>query len=99
MNYLVYGGCKYTQVRHAIYCKKCRDTIESKVNHDYKYCMCGAVGIDGGCLRGNRYIGRADDMETRSMYIAMINKKRLWLPQEIIELHFKKISQSKTNKQ
>jgi len=91
MNYLVYGGCKYTQVRHAIYCKKCRCTIESKVNHDYKYCICGAVGIDGGCLRGNRYIGSPEDMETRSMYIAMVNKKRLWLPQEIIELHFKRL--------
>jgi hypothetical protein len=52
--------------------------------------MCGAVGIDGGCLRGNRYIGSADDMETRSMYIAIVDKKRLWLPQEIIELHFKR---------
>jgi len=30
MNYILYAGLKYSQIRHAIYCKKCKETIESK---------------------------------------------------------------------
>lgn len=32
----------------AIKCPKCKDTIYSRANHDYHYCTCGAVAIDGG---------------------------------------------------
>lgn len=31
-----------------IKCKKCRDVIESKSVHDFKFCKCGAVAVDGG---------------------------------------------------
>lgn len=31
-----------------IKCKKCGDVIESKYTHDFKYCKCGAVCVDGG---------------------------------------------------
>lgn len=31
-----------------IKCLKCGDEIESKYRHDFKYCKCGAVAIDGG---------------------------------------------------
>ena len=31
-----------------IKCKKCGDVIESKSVHDFKYCRCGAVAVDGG---------------------------------------------------
>ena len=27
---ITYGGVEYIQVRHALYCKKCKETIESK---------------------------------------------------------------------
>jgi hypothetical protein len=53
MPHIIYAGIKYNQIRHAIYCKKCTDTIESLFQHDFKYCSCGAVGIDGGILNGN----------------------------------------------
>ncbi|WP_242227503.1 hypothetical protein [Bacillus cereus group sp. BfR-BA-01315] len=34
--------------RNAIQCRKCGDVIESKFTHDFKYCLCGSVGVDGG---------------------------------------------------
>ncbi|SEB22969.1 DUF7695 domain-containing protein, partial [Bacillus nitratireducens] len=34
--------------RNAIKCRKCGDIIESKFTHDFKYCSCGSVAIDGG---------------------------------------------------
>ena len=82
---IIYGGLRYTQTRHAIYCKKCKETIESKHVHDFKYCSCKAVGIDGGISAGNRILGNLGDMEDRSMYRAVIEKKKIWLPQSVIE--------------
>jgi len=82
---IIYGGLRYTQIRHAIYCKKCKETIESKHVHDFKYCSCKAVGIDGGISAGNRILGHLSDMEDRSMYRATIEKKKVWLPQIVIE--------------
>lgn len=29
-------------------CKLCGDIIESKYTHDFKWCKCGSVFIDGG---------------------------------------------------
>ena len=29
-------------------CRKCGDIIESKSGHDFKWCKCGAVAVDGG---------------------------------------------------
>jgi hypothetical protein len=77
---IVYGGLRYTQTRHAIYCKKCNETLESKHVHDFKMCSCGAVGIDGGISAGNRILGNRSDMEDRSMYCAIVDKKKVWLP-------------------
>ena len=31
-----------------IKCKKCGDIIESTHRHDFKFCKCGAVAVDGG---------------------------------------------------
>ena len=86
---IVYGGVKYTQIRHAIQCKKCLETIESKHIHDFKYCSCMAVGIDGGISDGNRILGSLSDIEDRSMYCAVIGGKRIWLPQCAIEENFR----------
>jgi hypothetical protein len=77
---IVYGGLRYTQTRHAIQCKKCLETIESKHIHDFKYCACGAVGIDGGISSGNRILGNICDIEDRSIYCAIVNKKKIFLP-------------------
>ena len=88
---IIYGGLRYTQTRHAIYCKKCKETIESKHVHDFKYCSCKAVGIDGGISAGNRILGNLSDMEDRSMYRAVIEKKKVWCPQAVIEERFLRI--------
>jgi hypothetical protein len=81
---IVYGGLRYTQVRHAVFCKKCNQTIESTYSYDFQLCSCGSIGIDGGVLDGNRIIGNRADMESRSMYKAIVNKKNIWLPLEVI---------------
>ena len=31
-----------------IRCKRCGDIIESKTAHDFKFCKCGVVAVDGG---------------------------------------------------
>jgi hypothetical protein len=77
---IVYGGVKYTQVRNAIYCKRCLVTIESTYANDFKMCSCGLVGIDGGLSGGGRILGNLADMENRSLYKAVVNGKKLWLP-------------------
>ena len=81
MSSIVYGGVKYFQVRHAIKCKKCLEVIESKEYHDYKSCSCMAVAIDGGIKEGNRILGNVSDIEDLRMYSAIIQKKRVWLPE------------------
>ena len=85
---IVYNSIRYTQTRHAIQCKKCLETIESKHRHDFKYCSCRAVGIEGGISAGNRILGNLSDIEDRSMYRAIIGNKKIWLPQFVIEGHF-----------
>ena len=88
MPFIVYAGLKYTQIRHAIKCRKCLETIESKNIHDLKYCSCGAVGIDGGISEGNRILGNLSDIEERSVYCAHILEKTFWLPPHVVEAHF-----------
>jgi hypothetical protein len=85
---IVYNGIRYTQTSHAIQCKKCLETIESKHRNDFKNCLCNSVGIDGGISAGNRIIGNLSDIEYRSTYCAIVNKKKIWLPQSVIDEHF-----------
>lgn len=85
---ITYGGLKYEQTRHAIYCKTCKTTVESKSTHDYKMCSCNTVGVDGGLESGNRIIGHKTAWEPRMMYVATVNKKKLWLPESEILKHF-----------
>ena len=39
---------KYKIVRNAAMCNKCGDIIESKYRHDFVWCKCGAIAVDGG---------------------------------------------------
>ena len=82
---IVYAGVRYIQTRHAIQCKKCLETIESKHRHDFKYCSCRAVGIDGGISAGNRILGHLSDIQDRSMYCAFVQRKKIYLPQHVID--------------
>lgn len=34
--------------KNVIKCRKCGDEIESKTLHDFKFCKCGSVAVDGG---------------------------------------------------
>jgi len=80
--FIIYGGVKYFKVRHAIYCKKCEQTIESNYQHDFKTCLCKSISIDGG-IEDGRILGNLNEMEDRSMYCAELGndkKFKLWLP-------------------
>ena len=48
-------------IHNRIKCNKCGDIIESNHRHDFKWCSCGAVAVDGG----HDYLKRAfrEDME------------------------------------
>jgi hypothetical protein len=78
---ILYDGVRYTQTKHAIQCRKCLETIESKHRHDFRYCSCGAVGIDGGISAGNRILGDLSNIDNKSRYMAMVQNKKIWLPQ------------------
>lgn len=41
-------------VRNRIRCKHCDDVIESKSVHDFKWCKCHSVFVDGGNEYGRR---------------------------------------------
>jgi len=82
---ILYGGVRYIQIRHAVYCKKCKETVVSKEPRDFVMCSCNSVGIDGGITEGNRILGDLINMQSRSIYLANVGNKKLWLPQTIIE--------------
>ena len=62
-------------IENKIKCKKCGEIIESKHRHDFKFCKCGAVAVDGGkdYLRrlGNQEdyedLSKVEDKEKQSM--------------------------------
>lgn len=54
-------------IHNRIRCKLCGDIIESEYTHDFKFCKCGAVAVDGG----KDYIrrdGNEEDYEDLSEY-------------------------------
>ena len=85
---ITYGGVKYTQIRHAISCKKCNEVIESKHRHDFKFCSCGTIAIDGGTEDGNRILGKLNDIEIRCVYCHTSKGRKIWLSPEVVEEHF-----------
>jgi hypothetical protein len=89
MSFIMFGGVRYQMERHAVFCKKCGETVESKSVHDYKMCSCGSAGVDGGPLAGNHILGNLSDMEPRSVYSAFIGNKKIWLPDFIVQQQFR----------
>ena len=53
--------------RNMAKCKKCGDVIESKYRHDFVYCSCQAIAVDGG-KDYLRRVGYPEDMEELSEY-------------------------------
>lgn len=60
-------------IRNAIRCKKCGDVIESKHRHDFKWCKCRSVFVDGG-LDYQRIGGNLENYENLVKY-EIIEKK------------------------
>jgi MinD superfamily P-loop ATPase len=46
-------------VSNQVRCKKCNDTPYSANRHDFKYCKCGAIAVDGGM----DYLKRVGDIK------------------------------------
>lgn len=44
-----------------IQCKKCKDIIESKYVHDFKWCVCRNIAVDVG-LEYLRRVGNLEDI-------------------------------------
>ena len=49
-----------------IQCNKCKDIIESKYVHDFKWCSCKSIAVDGGV----EYLRRLGNLE----YIIELSK-------------------------
>ncbi len=48
-------------------CPKCADVIWSRSTHDFKYCKCGAVYVDGG----RDYLKRGGDVMPKVVKIKL----------------------------
>lgn len=46
-------------IKNKIKCNKCGEVIESISVHDFKFCECGAVAVDGG----HEYLRRCGNCE------------------------------------
>ncbi len=57
-------------LKNVIQCKHCGDIIESTSTHDFKYCSCQTVFVDGGheYLRRGFLTSPEDDYEELSEY-------------------------------
>lgn len=53
-----------------IRCKHCGDIIESTYTHDFKFCSCGKVSVDGGksYLKRSFFTSPSDDFEELTEY-------------------------------
>ena len=52
-------------IKNAARCLKCNDVIESKSRHDFRWCSCGAIAVDGGLTYLKR-VGDPKDIEDLS---------------------------------
>jgi hypothetical protein len=46
-------------IRNSISCRKCGDDLVSEHRHDFRWCECGAVAVDGG----RAYLKRVGDLD------------------------------------
>ena len=57
-------------MRNRIKCLKCNDIIESKSRHDFVWCKCKSVAVDGGSGNGYmRRIGSSEDYEEMEEWV------------------------------
>lgn len=61
-----------------IRCRKCGDIIESKSVHDFRFCKCGSVAVDGG-HNYLRRVGNLEDWEDLSEYEVIEDENTIWM--------------------
>lgn len=54
-------------IRNAAQCLKCNDIVESVHRHDFRWCKCGAIAVDGG-KEYRRRVGDLDAYKDVSEY-------------------------------
>ena len=57
-----------TILRNAAECAKCGDVIESMFRHDFRYCKCGEIFVDGGTAYIRRGAKSLSNIIDRSEY-------------------------------
>jgi hypothetical protein len=61
--------------RNAVECGQCGDIIESRFTHDFKWCSCHNVAVDGGLSYARRAYRTVDWIEL-SEYVTVPNPPR-----------------------
>lgn len=54
-------------IRNSAKCRKCGEEVESKTLHDFAWCKCGSIALDGGKSYLKRS-GNPEDFEDTSVY-------------------------------
>ena len=76
-------------IRNSAQCLKCLDTIESKHVHDFRWCKCGSIAVDGG----KAYLKRVGpeslirDTSERSYHVSAIYLAAVKKYAEVMGLH------------
>lgn len=65
-------------IKNAIQCNHCGDIIESKYTHEFKWCKCGTVAVDGGLSYTKRcFKNSLDDYTDLSEWVEIKNTKEI----------------------
>lgn len=59
---------RYAILSNQAKCLRCGDVIWSAHRHDYKKCMCGAIGVDGGASYIRRSYANPEDVRDQSIF-------------------------------
>jgi ribosomal protein S27E len=54
-------------ILNAVRCKGCDEVIYSKTRHDFKFCKCGSVAVDGGTAYIKRSVKPNTEYDELSM--------------------------------
>jgi Zn finger protein HypA/HybF involved in hydrogenase expression len=54
-------------IRNSARCRRCEEEIESTHRHDFRWCGCGAIAVDGGRSYLRR-VGEIEDCEETSVF-------------------------------
>ncbi len=74
-------------LRHSLRCLHCGDELESTWGGDFKWCSCGACGIDGGRELLRRQLGErgVDHVDTSITAHVVVEPARTWATESALE--------------